>query len=74
MAKRPQVSKEEARIIDAYRQCFTSQLGAIVLQDLKDSFHRQPYGKDSHETAFRCGAYEVVQRIVDFLHEGQNGN
>jgi len=74
MAKRPQVSRDEARVIEAYRNCFTSPLGAIVLQDLKDSFYRQPYGKDSHDTAFRCGSFEVVQRILDFLKERQDGN
>jgi hypothetical protein len=71
--KRPQVSKAESRIIAAYRECFGTEAGALVLEDLKDAFYRQPYGKDSHDTAFRCGSFEVVGRIMDLVKEGQDG-
>jgi hypothetical protein len=71
MAQRRQqrLSKEELRIIGAYKFVFGSDEGKIVLEDLKATYYRQPFGPNRRLTDFRCGGYDVVDRIVHLLEE-----
>ena len=72
-SRKPRRSKAEDLIIDSYQKVFHSPAGEVVLKDLRDAFYRQPYGRSRRETDFRCGQYEVVDRILALLKEGENG-
>ena len=71
MARQPrqQLSKEESRIVWAYKTVFESEDGKVVLEDLKATYYRQPFGPNRRMTDFRCGGYDVVDRIVHLLEE-----
>ncbi len=60
-------------MVDAYEKTFKTEAGNLVLADLKAAFYRQPYGRSRRETDLRCGAYEVVDRILTILKEGEDG-
>lgn len=58
----------ERELLVAYRRCFATDSGKVVLADLKRKvgYKRSPYtlGIGGKDLAFRCGGQEVVHGIT----------
>jgi hypothetical protein len=55
----------EEQVLDAYRGCFGTRDGAVVLRDLEEKFGANPFCPENpHLTDYRCGALRVLQEVT----------
>ena len=68
----PELEPHE-KLAQAYQQCFTSEAGKLVLDDLRKAFARRSSHApgDPYTTAFHEGQRDVYLRVMAFLDPQQ---
>ncbi len=74
VTKRSQLTEEQANLLMAYQEVFTSDAGQMVLDDLarEVGFYASKFNENSDRTAFNCGREEVFILIQRKLAEARN--